>query len=67
MYFLGLRVGVELQPDRAFLDALRFRIAPVDDLGAVDRDADAIALGQNLQVIPIVLLADLLGRVAIDG
>jgi hypothetical protein len=60
-----LGVGVQLQADRCFENSFRLRITPVDDQRAVDRDADAVALGQDLDVVPVVLLADFFGRAPI--
>src|SRR5579864_4887834 len=59
-------VRVELEADWSFLDPVGLGVAPVDDLCAVDGDAHAVALGEDLQVVPVVLLADLLGRGGVD-
>ena len=64
--FLGLVVRVQLQSDRSFVLRVGLGIAPIDDLHAVDDQAHAVALREDLQVVPIVLLADLLGRLAVD-
>src|SRR5260370_33701223 len=66
MHLLGVLIGMKLQADRPFLDSLWLRVAPVNDLGPIDRHADAVALGQDFQVVPIVLLADFLSRLTVD-
>ncbi len=67
MDFLRLFVGVQLQTDGAFLHIGRVGLAVIDDLLSINHQPDAISLGKNLQVVPIVLLADRFGRSAVDG
>ena len=55
------------KPDRTFLDARRLRVDPIDYLRAIDRHADMISLSQDFEVVPIVLVAHLLRRAAVDG
>src|SRR5262249_4665708 len=61
-------VGVQLEADGRLLDALGVGLAPVGDEGAVEHEADAVALGEDLDFVPVVLLADLLrpGPVLVD-
>src|SRR5581483_1441349 len=62
VYFLWDVVGVKLQADGPYFDAFGFRVAPVHHGVAIDRDSNPVALGQDLDVVPVMLLADLLGR-----
>ena len=59
-HFLWLLVGMKLQPDGSLLDPVRHRLAPVRDKHAIENEAHPVPLGQDLDVIPVVLLADFL-------
>ena len=47
--------ATHLQADRAGFDAARLRVAPVDDERAVADDPDPVALGYDLELVPVVL------------
>ena len=67
MNFLCDSIGVKLQANGCFLDSFGFGIAPVDHGHAVHSDADPVPLGQDLNVIPVVLLADFFRGSPADG
>ena len=57
--FLRHTVGVQLQADRASLDPLGFWIVPINNSLAIDGYTHTVALCENFNVVPIVLLANL--------
>lgn len=66
MDFLGHTVGVQLQANGAGFDPLGFWIVPVNDSSAIDCHAHAIALGENFDGVPVVLLANLAGWASVN-
>lgn len=67
MDFLCHLVGVQLESDWSLLDALGKWIAPIDYRMTVHGNPDAIALGENFQIIPVMLFAHFLCGTAVDG
>jgi hypothetical protein len=65
MNLLRHRVGVQLQTDGTALDTLGLWITPVHNKLTIDGDTHAVALSEDFQVVPVVLLAGLLRQLAV--